>query len=91
MRTFVSNWLSSLSGDLSGALMNFDFKGFMGILGYSTLLSFASALLAPSLKFLINKLQLEWRISLTKYIHSKYLRNMMYYKTANLNTGLNDP
>ncbi|KAF0982153.1 hypothetical protein FDP41_012014 [Naegleria fowleri] len=91
MRTFVSNWLSSLSGELSGALMNFDFKSFMAILGYTTLLSFTSALLAPSLKFLINKLQLEWRISLTKYIHSKYLRNMMYYKTANLNTGLNDP
>lgn len=91
MRTFVSNWLSSLSGELSGALMNFDFKSFMSILGYSTLLSFASSLLAPSLKFLINKLQLEWRISLTKYIHGKYLRNMMYYKTANLNTGLNDP
>ncbi|KAL9650465.1 hypothetical protein ABK040_004689 [Willaertia magna] len=91
LRTLVSNWLSSLSGDISAALINLDFKQFMIILGYTSLLSFVSAILAPSLKYLISKLQLVWRISLTKYIHSKYLRNMMYYKTANLDTGINDP
>lgn len=90
-RTFISNKLSKISGDLSKTLIELDFEGFMKNLGQSSLLSFASALLAPSLKFLINKLSLEWRISLTQHIHKKYLRTMMYYKTAYLNTDIGNP
>lgn len=90
-RTFISNKLSKISGDLSKTLIELDFEGFIMNLGHSSLLSFASALLAPSLKYLINKLSLEWRISLTQYIHKKYLRSMMYYKTAYLNTDIGNP
>lgn len=90
-RTFISNKLSKISGDLSKTLIELDFRGFMKNLGQSSLLSFASALLAPSLKYLTNKLSLEWRISLTQYIHKRYLRSMMYYKTAYLNTDIGNP
>lgn len=90
-RTFISNKLSKISGDLSKTLIELDFRGFMKNLGQSFLLSFVSALLAPSLKYLTNKLSLEWRISLTQYIHKRYLRSMMYYKTAYLNTDIGNP
>lgn len=90
-RTIVSNWLSSLSGDVSKTLIELDFREFCRSLGLSSLLSFGSALLAPTLKYLINKLSLEWRISLTKYIHARYLKSMMYYKTAYLNTDISNP
>ncbi|KAL0478885.1 peroxisomal ABC transporter D family member [Acrasis kona] len=90
-RTLISNWLSSLSGDVSKTLIELDFREFCRTLALSSLLSIGSALLAPTLKYLINKLSLEWRISLTKHIHTKYLRNMMYYKTAYLNTDVGNP
>lgn len=90
-RTLLSNWLSSLSGDISKNLLELDFRSFVHHLGLSSTLSFASALLAPTLKYLIDKLSLEWRVSLTKYIHKKYLNNLMYYKTANLTTDIPNP
>ncbi len=90
-RTLVSNWLSSISGDVSTHLIDLDFRNFMISLGQSSLLSVVSSLLAPTLKYLIDKLSLEWRVSLTKFIHKKYLTNLMYYKTANLTTDIPNP
>jgi ATP-binding cassette subfamily D (ALD) protein 3 len=90
-RTFVSNWLSSISGDISKTLIDLDFRNFCLSLGLSSSLSFVSALLAPTLKYLTGKLSLEWRIALTKHIHKKYLTNMMYYKTAYLTNQVTNP
>lgn len=90
-RTFISNKLSMLSGEISKALLEHDSTEFINQLKVSTTTSILSAILAPTLQYLIDKSSVEWRVSLTKYIHDHYLSNMMYYKTANLDHPINNP
>lgn len=71
--------------------MEYDWPQFVNKLGVSTSLSVISAILAPTLSYLIHKNALEWRIRLTKHVHDKYLQNMMYYKTANLSNKVKNP
>ena len=46
--------------------------------------SLASAVLAPSLRLVADRLALEWRKQLTRRVHSKYLSGTNFYATSQL-------
>ena len=46
--------------------------------------SLASAILAPSLRLVADRLALQWRKQLTRRVHSKYLSGTNFYATSQL-------
>lgn len=90
MRTVVSNQLSWLSGDLSKDLLEKNADAFGKHLLFSTGLSGVSAILSPSLNYLIENMSLNWRKAITRYLHEKYFDDKLYYKVTNLE-GIDNP
>jgi len=90
-RTFVSNKLSELSGDLSKVLLERDYNEFIRLLYVSTGVSVLSSILAPLLQYLIDKSTVFWRRNLTEHLNSRYLSEKRYYKAAYLSDTIKNP
>jgi len=50
----------------------------------SVVQSLASAILAPSLRLVADRLALEWRKQLTRRVHQKYLSGSNFYAVSQL-------
>eukprot|EP00761_Pharyngomonas_kirbyi_P012810 gb/GECH01012837.1/.p1 GENE.gb/GECH01012837.1/~~gb/GECH01012837.1/.p1 ORF type:complete len:704 (+),score=162.31 gb/GECH01012837.1/:1-2112(+) len=90
LRTVVSNQLSWLSGDLSKDLLEKNKANFKQHLLTTSGLSAVSAILSPSLNFLIENMSLNWRKAITRFLHKKYFDSKLYYKTTNIE-GIDNP
>ncbi|XP_031495991.1 ABC transporter D family member 1 [Nymphaea colorata] len=79
-RTWVSDRIASLNGTSVKFVLEQDKRAFIRLIGISVLQSAASAVLAPSLRYLTAKLALGWRIRLTQHLLRSYFKNNAYYK-----------
>ncbi|PKA66791.1 ABC transporter D family member 1 [Apostasia shenzhenica] len=79
-RTWISDRIASLNGTSVKYVLEQDKAGFIKLTGISVLQSAASAIVAPSLRYLTAKLALGWRIRLTNHLLKNYLRNNAFYK-----------
>mmetsp|Transcript_38388 Transcript_38388/g.91038 ORF Transcript_38388/g.91038 Transcript_38388/m.91038 type:complete len:1229 (+) Transcript_38388:203-3889(+) len=88
-RTALQDRIASLNGRSVDLVLQQDWSAFVRLIGVSVLQSSASAVIAPTLKYLTEKLSLDWCESLTAAISSQYLRGHSFYAVQNL-VGIHD-
>lgn len=84
LRTLLQDRIASLNGRSVDLVLRQDIKGFLRLIGVSILQSGASAILAPSLKYVADNLAVSWRTRLTGSALSKYLSGKISYVVAEL-------
>ncbi|GJP52743.1 hypothetical protein CLOM_g11828 [Closterium sp. NIES-68] len=90
-RTGLSDRIASLNGTSVRNVLQQDKVAFMRLIAVSILQSFASAVIAPSLRHLQSSLALGWRRHLTAHLTRLYFRHNAFYKVVALGTeGLTD-
>ncbi|KAF2531808.1 hypothetical protein F2Q70_00033583 [Brassica cretica] len=83
-RTLISDRIASLNGTTVKYVLEQDKAAFVRLIGLSVIQSSASAIIAPSLKHLTQRLALGWRIRLTQHLLRNYLRNNAFYKVFHM-------
>ncbi|KAJ4898758.1 ABC transporter D family member 1 [Raphanus sativus] len=83
-RTLISDRIASLNGTTVKYVLEQDKAAFVRLIGLSVIQSSASAVIAPSLKHLTQRLALGWRIRLTQHLLRNYLRNNAFYKVFHM-------
>ncbi|KAJ4898699.1 ABC transporter D family member 1 [Raphanus sativus] len=83
-RTLISDRIASLNGTTVKYVLEQDKAAFVRLIGLSVIQSSASAVIAPSLKHLRQRLALGWRIRLTQHLLRNYLRNNAFYKVFHM-------
>ncbi|KAI5066208.1 hypothetical protein GOP47_0018832 [Adiantum capillus-veneris] len=79
-RTLISDRIANLNGRSVKHVLNQDKAAFIQLVGVSVLQSGASAVVAPSLRYLIAALGLGWRKRTTDHLLDLYLTNNAFYK-----------
>lgn len=89
LRTLLQDRIASLNGRSVDLVLRQDLAGFVRLIGVSVLQSAASAILAPSLRYVAERLALTWRNRLTRETTSRYLTGKVSYIVAEL-AGMSD-
>ena len=79
MRTALSDRIANLNGTSVQLALAQDRAGFVALLKTSVAQSAASAIVAPSLRYLTNILAVTWRARLTKVLCRDYLTSSSFY------------
>ena len=80
LRTFLSIYQASINGATVKAIVNRDFKSFIGSVMFLGLFSIPASTVNSALDFLSKNLALRFRERLTNHFNSKYLDKMIYYQ-----------
>jgi ATP-binding cassette, subfamily D (ALD), peroxisomal long-chain fatty acid import protein len=73
-----------LDGKIVSALVRGDSKGFILNIIYWMIVAIPATYTNSMLTYLQGKLAIGFRTNLTNYLHARYLKNMTFYKVANL-------
>mmetsp|Transcript_32849 Transcript_32849/g.82494 ORF Transcript_32849/g.82494 Transcript_32849/m.82494 type:complete len:696 (+) Transcript_32849:175-2262(+) len=84
VNTVVVSQTGSVIGGFYTALENQDRSMFFSVLGMSSVILLASALLDSTIKFITSMLAYCWRETMTHFVHSKYFEKMLYYNVTHL-------
>lgn len=84
---FVQDRIASLNGRTVQLVIRQDKPAFIRLIGISVLQSAASAVLAPSLRYVADALALTWRKRLTAAAHTRYFKGNTFYTTSQLAGG----
>lgn len=84
LRTLLQDRIAKLNGRSVDLVLRQNLKGFILLIGQSVLQSAASAVLAPSLRHVADRLALTWRSRLTNAISRKYLKGYTPYCVSQL-------
>eukprot|EP00889_Picochlorum_renovo_P001323 jgi/Picre1/28353/NNA_003759.t1 len=84
LRTLLQDRIAKLNGRSVDLVLRQNLKGFILLIGQSVLQSAASAVLAPSLRHVADRLALTWRSRLTNAILRKYLKGYSPYCVSQL-------
>ena len=79
MRTALSDRIANLNGTSVQLALAQDRAGFVALLKTSVMQSVASAIVAPSLRYLTNILAVTWRARLTQALSREYLSSSVFY------------
>ncbi|XP_077239794.1 ABC transporter D family member 1-like [Tasmannia lanceolata] len=79
-RTWISDRIASLNGTGVKYVLEQDKASFIRLTFISVVQSAANSFVAPSLRYLKDKLAIGWRIRLTQHLVENYLRNNAFYK-----------
>lgn len=83
-RTWISDRIAHLNGTSVKYVLEQDKAAFIRLTGISVLQSAASAVVAPSLRYLAALLALGWRRRMTEHLCSLYFSNNAFYKVFHL-------
>eukprot|EP00250_Pteridium_aquilinum_P015282 c22492_g1_i1 orf=410-4411(+) len=83
-RTWISDRIAHLNGTSVRYVLEQDKAAFIRLTGISVLQSAASAIVAPSLRYLAALLALGWRRRMTEHLSSLYFSNNSFYKVFHL-------
>ncbi|MCO5604122.1 hypothetical protein L7F22_058282 [Adiantum nelumboides] len=83
-RTWISDRIADLNGTSVKFVLEQDKAAFVRLTGVSVLQSAASAVVAPSLRYLTALLALGWRRRMTDHLSSLYFSNNAFYKVFHL-------
>nr|QUF59459.1 ATP-binding cassette transporter Abcd3 [Brachionus angularis] len=89
-RTLADVFMILIGTSIESAIIQGDSRSFMNHLAkYVSAMPFIS-LVNNSLKYGLDELKLRFRTRLTKYLYSKYLKNLTYYKMNNLDNRISN-
>ena len=91
LRTFLSIYQASINGATVKAIVNKDFKNFIGSVMFLGLFSIPASTVNSALDFFSKNLALRFRERLTDHFNSQYLDKMIYYQICNLDNRIKNP
>jgi ATP-binding cassette subfamily D (ALD) protein 3 len=90
-RTYLSIFQASINGGTVKAIVNRDFKAFIGSVAFLWLFSIPASTVNSSLDYFNKNLSMLFRNRLTEHFNSKYLDKMIYYQICNLDNRIRNP
>jgi ATP-binding cassette subfamily D (ALD) protein 3 len=90
-RTFLSIYQASINGATVKAIVNLDFKKFIGSILFLVLFSIPASTVNSALDYFNKNLTLLFRKRLTEHFNNKYLDKMIYYQICNLDNRIKNP
>lgn len=90
-RTFLSIYQASINGGTVKAIVNLDFKKFIGSVIFLALFSIPASAVNSALDYFNKNLTLLFRRRLTNHFNNKYLDKMIYYQICNLDNRIKNP
>lgn len=91
LRTFLSIYQASINGGVVKAIVNRDFKNFIGSVIFLGLFSIPASTVNSALEYFNKNLTMLFRKRLTEHFNQKYLDKMIYYQICNLDNRIKNP
>ncbi|KAK9846568.1 hypothetical protein WJX81_006713 [Elliptochloris bilobata] len=89
LRSLLQDRMAALNGRTVEYVLKQDLAAFVRLIGLSIAQAVASAVLAPSLRYVADSLALSWRRQLTAAAHARYLAHNNFYTVSQL-AGMQD-
>lgn len=90
-RTYLSIYQASINGGTVKAIVNRDFKAFIGSVLFLWLFSIPASTVNSALDYFNKHLSMLFRKRLTEHFNGKYLDKMIYYQICNLDNRIRNP
>lgn len=87
----LSIWLADVNGQVVKSIVDKSFTKFLQKILSLIMFAVPASTVNSALDYYQKSLALKFRARLTRYFHSKYLRNMHYYKICNLDSRITNP